>query len=115
MNTSSWNKGKHIMGDFFKKSSAPSVLNALKDIPDDLKYIFTPVSIEDLVQFEENVLNFAKRIKERDEVMRIQRKYNLRIRPNMSMRRAVIFIKLAELKNRKNNPPSSGYSDSNAK
>lgn len=107
MNSSSWDKGYQTMGDYSKKSAASSVLNALKGIPDDLKDIFVPKSSEELIQFEENVLKFAKRSKERDEVMRVQKKYGLPLRPNMSMRRTMTFIRLEELKKRKNNPPES--------
>ena len=106
MESSSWNKGYQTMGDY-RKSAVSSVLNALKGIPEDLKDIFTPKSSEELIQFEENVFKFAKRSKEREEVIRVQKKYGLPLRPNMPMWRTMTFIRLAELKKKKNNPPST--------
>ena len=106
MTSPSWDKGYQTMGDLVKKSAAASVLNALKGIPEDLKYIFVPQGPEELLQFETNVLKFVKRAKDREEAMRIQKKYGLSLRPNMSVRYLMIFIRIAELRKRRNNPPS---------
>ena len=102
------------MADNFKKSTAAIVVAALKGIPDSIKDLFVPVSAEELKVFEQNVMNFARRARERDEIMLLQRKYGLPLRPNMPYSRVLLLIRLVELKRKRQNPPSPSTDSTDA-
>lgn len=95
------------MADMPKKSAAALVVAALKGIPDSIKDLFVPVSSDALKLFEQNVIKFHARAKDRDEVMALQRKYGLPLRPNMSYVRTMILVRLCELKRKRQSPPPS--------
>jgi len=70
----------------------------LADIPKELWYIFLPVTEKESEQCGINIYMFDLRKKERDEVMSIQRKYNLPLRPNETMRQTLIKLNIKKLK-----------------
>ena len=52
-----------------KLKSYPNVRNMLNGLPEDLRYIFMPVTIEDLQELEMNILAFKKRTTDRKSVV----------------------------------------------
>lgn len=86
------------------KSSRLSVqvLSVLKGIPQDLLDLFTPKDSKDIVRLEVRAAKLRDREEERNKVMKLQRNSGLKIQPNMSAIRCMVFVRLKTLKDRKN-------------
>ncbi len=72
----------------------PNIRNLLAGIPRDLWSIFLPETNEDLSEFETNIVVFRSREPQRDQVMAIQRRYRLKLRPNETLRAARIKARI---------------------
>lgn len=81
--------------------SAIHVLQMLEGIPEDLKSLFVPKTMNELAQFELNIIMWLVRSKEREKVIMFQKHYGLPLKPNQSIREVQIRLKILELKKKK--------------
>lgn len=88
--------------DRLSKETPPAlhVVKMLANIPKDLVNLFTPDGEKSLAQFEVNIIKWLDRVSEREKVMRLQKHFDLPLRPNQSLRIATIYSKISELKRR---------------
>jgi len=94
------NDGKSAKFDMSK--AALRVVKMLDGIPKDLVDLFTPNTDDELDQLEINVVRWWPRSQEREKVMRLQKRYDLPLKPNQSLRDVTIRIRILDLKkNRK--------------
>ena len=75
--------------------SAQFVKKMLKDIPKDLRNMFMPKNTKDLEELEIRLIGFASKQKERQQIMELQKRFNLDNKPNMSLRDTAIRVKIA--------------------
>lgn len=88
----------------FKDKVAYHIVRMLEGIPEDLVDIFTPEGEDELAQFEINILKWLARVQERQKIMQLQKRHDLPLRPNQSLRDVTIYIKILELKKRRQDP-----------
>lgn len=82
----------------FKGVAAFHVVKMLEGIPEDLVDLFMPNDEDALAQLEMNIVNWSVKIKARAEVIRLQKRYELPLRPNQSLRDVTIRLKILKLK-----------------
>ncbi len=90
----------------------PNVLQMLRSIPKDLRRIFVPMGMtfRDLELLNINISKHKAVDRERNIVMSVQRASGFPLRPNISLREAVIKAKIQALKKDLNSPPNEkGY------
>ena len=98
-----------VHNDVIKKCSystvslkgAQFVLKMLKDIPEDVRYLFIPKTEDELFQLEFSLISFGKRQETRMKVIQIQKEFGLPLRPNMSLKEVGVLVRI-ELLRRKN-------------
>lgn len=88
------------------------VIKMLADIPKDLVDIFTPDGEDELVQLEVNIVKWLNKVLVREKVMKLQKHFDLPLRPNQSLRVVTIYSKISELKRRKRKFRNDGDSSS---
>lgn len=95
-------RGERVPEEFYQEYMK------LEKLPIDLYALFMPFNYNAFLAFHINMNRFLKRAKSRDAVMLLQKKYHLPLRPNQSMQRCMVLIRIQELKKRMNNyyPPS---------
>ena len=91
-------KNKHLS----KNMVAYHIIKMAEGIPDDLLDIFIPHDADGLVQLELNIVRWLARSADREKVIRLQRRENLPLRPNQSLRDVSIRLKILELKKKRN-------------
>ena len=94
--------------------STQHVVKMLKDIPEDLRGLFTPSTKTELIQLEINLTKFGKAQEDRDYVMGLQKRFRLLFRPNMSIKETVTRAKIECIRRRnsENKYNESLYNDS---
>ncbi len=86
-------------------SATQHVQKMLRDIPADLRDLFTPTTEDDLLQLELHLAGFSKSQEDRDRVRHLQHQFGLTPRPNMSLDEAIIRVRIAVLK--QSRPPTA--------
>ena len=76
----------------------------LEKVPFDLYDIFIPKTYADYIDWKINLNKWLRRSKIRNEVICLQRKYNLSFRPNQSMPDVMVRVRIKCLKNKLENP-----------
>lgn len=79
-------------------NSCHLVKGMLETVPRDCAFLFIPGSIEELRSMEERAMRLKDIENRRNEVMFLQRKYDLPLRPNWSLRETKIRIRIAQRK-----------------
>jgi hypothetical protein len=87
-----------LIHDKEQELTAAHIVWMLRNVPNDIKDIFIPKTIEDVDQLAINTAKFIHRSAERDIVMKIQKSMGLPIRPNESLYRTMILLRIAEFK-----------------
>ncbi len=94
---------------FEKKVAAFYTVKMFEGIPEDLRNLFVPEDVSQLIQLEMNIVKWLARVQEREKVMQIQKFHNLPLRPNQSLRDVTICLNILEL--RKKRKRKSGDND----
>ena len=93
-------------------SATQHVQKMLKDIPKDLRDLFTPTTEDELLQLELHLAGFSKVQEERERVRHLQNQFGLTFRPNISLNAAIVRVKIAILKqSRPSKYPDVPYTD----
>ena len=78
--------------------TAPFVQKMVEDIPEDLRDLFIPKTEDELLQLECQLVRLGKKEDIRTQVMRLQKKFNLPLRPNMSLKDVGVRIRIELLR-----------------
>jgi len=78
--------------------TAPFVQKMVKAIPEDLRDLFIPKTEDELIQLEYQLVRLGKKEDIRTQVMRLQRKFGLPLRPNMSLKDVGVRIRIELLR-----------------
>lgn len=85
----------------YKGSAAFHVVKMLEGIPKDLIDLFAPSNEDELAQLEINIVRWLARSQERAKVMQLQKRFDLPLRPNQSLRDVTIRLKILDLKRKR--------------
>jgi len=77
-------------------------------LPSDLWYIFMPTTEDGYYQLDTALIKLKAKQVERNQIMRIQKQFNLPFKPNMSMRETIIRVRILMLKKSKDFLQSEG-------
>lgn len=77
------------------------ILKMFEGLPDDIKDLFIPQSADELFELEFNSAKFKSREADREKVRAMQTQHKLPLRPNESLRRTKIMVRIAQFKRKK--------------
>ena len=87
--------------ELLKRMAKLHVVKMLEGIPKDLVDLFIPNNEDELIQLEINIVRWLARVQEREKTMKLQKHYDLPLRPNQSSRDVAIRLKILELKRKR--------------
>ena len=79
-------------------SSAQHVKAFLKSLPKDLRKMFTPTTDDEIMELEIRLIQFNRTQKERDQVMQVQKKFDIPLHPRMTLEKVAVYARIALLK-----------------
>ncbi|KKL73914.1 hypothetical protein LCGC14_2070170 [marine sediment metagenome] len=77
------------------------VLNEIKHIPMQLWNILCPRTFKGFTLYLKNIKKWREGLNNRIKIRNMQKKYNLPLRPNQSMRDVIISIRVVELRRKR--------------
>ena len=84
----------------------------LKSLPKSLRKQFTPTTPDDLIILETRLAKFSIFEKERDQVMHVQKRFDLPLHPNMSLEKVAVYARIVLMnKKRKAEYEENNYKD----
>lgn len=96
----------------------PVIKQYLANIPENVWDILLPESVDDLADFSSDIRSCLAQGEERDFIMKVQLDHGLPLRPNASVRKTVIAVRIEHLRKKRRrlksqrphdeNPPSAG-------